>query len=126
MTIAVDFDGTLHDGVWPAIGDPLPYAVEAMQQMKKDGHTLIIWTCREGRLQTEMANWLFEKAIPFDRVNENVGWEQYGYNARKVSADVYIDDRNLGGLPSWREIYDIVSGKVKPYWIYKFLNNVME
>ena len=121
MTIAVDFDGTLHDGVWPAIGEPLPYAAEAMQQMKKDGHTLIIWTCREGRLQTEMANWLFENAIPFDRVNENVGWEQYGYNARKVSADVYIDDRNLGGLPSWHEIYDIVSGKVKPYWIYKML-----
>ena len=121
MIIAVDFDGTLHNGEWPAIGEPLPYAVEAMNAFKSDGHTLVIWTCREGRLQTEMANWLFENAITFDRINENIGWEQYGYNARKVNADVYIDDRNLGGLPSWHEIYDIVSGKVKPYFIYKIL-----
>jgi len=121
MIIAVDFDGTLHTGEWPGIGDPAPYAIEAMQRLKADGHTLIIWTCREIPYQAYMMDWLEEHKIPFDEINENVGWEVYGYNARKIAADVYIDDRNLGGLPHWRVIYDIVSGKVKPHWIYKFL-----
>ena len=121
MIIAVDFDGTLHDGEWPAIGNPLPFAIEAMKLMKEAGHILIIWSCREGKHNTKMVEWLLKKGIPFDLINENYGWMPYGYNARKVCADVYIDDRNLGGLPSWREIYDIVSGKVKPYWLYKFL-----
>jgi len=126
MIIAVDFDGTLHNGVWPAIGEPLPYAVEAMNAIKSDGHTLIIWTCREGLYKEWMISWLISKGIPFDKINDNIGYEKYGTNARKVNADVYIDDRNLGGLPSWHDIYDIVSGKVKPYWIYKMLKEVIE
>jgi len=121
MIIAVDFDGVLHTGEWPEIGDPAPGAIEAMGKLHDDGHHLTIWTCREGEPQIEMVRWLLENGIPFDMINDNVGWEKYGYNARKVNADVYIDDRNLGGLPSWNEIYDIISGKVKPYWIYKIL-----
>ena len=119
MIIAIDFDGTLHTGEWPGIGAPAPYAIEVMKRLHDDGHYLIIWTCREGKYQTDMINWLSEKGIPFDRINDNTEWEQYGYNARKVNADVYIDDRNLGGLPTWREIYDIISGKVKPVWHYE-------
>jgi len=124
MIIAVDFDGTLHSGEWPGIGDPMPSAVEAMQRLKADGHCLIIWTCREGKPLVDMINWLLEQKIPFNRVNAHHpgDLEKYGYNARKLNADVYIDDKNLGGLPNWNVIYGIVSGKIKPYWIYKFLN----
>ena len=109
MIIAVDFDGTLHTGEYPEIGAPAPYAIETMRRLKADGHTIITWTCREGQLQTNMINWLLKKGIPFDQINENVGWEQYGYNARKVNADVYIDDRNVGGLPTWKEIYELIT-----------------
>ena len=124
MIIAVDFDGTLHTGKdWPEIGDPVPQAVEIMQRLKADGHTLIIYSCREGRYQLDMENWLIANNIPFSVVNENISEAEivWGYNSRKIFADIYIDDHNLGGLPSWREIYDIVSGKVKPYWIYKYV-----
>ena len=124
MIIAVDFDGTLHTGRrWPEIGDPALHAVEIMQRLKADGHDLIIWTCREGQYQSDMEHWLIDNKIPYDLVNEHPPGtaEAYGYAARKIYADVYIDDRNLGGLPSWREIYDIISGKVKPYFIYKIL-----
>jgi hypothetical protein len=70
-----------------------------------------------------MVNWLREKGIPFDRVNDNVPGcvGQYGYNARKVFADVYIDDQQLGGLPTWNEIYDIVAGRVRPVWHYEMI-----
>ena len=121
MTVAVDFDGTLHTGNWPEIGAPAPYAIEVMKRLHDDGHRLIIWTCREGKLQTDMINWLLEKGIPFDRINDHLpgSWEEYGYSAQKVFADVYIDDNNLGGLPTWNEIYHIISGKVKPVWHYE-------
>lgn len=110
MIIAIDFDGTLHTGHWPSIGSPAPYAVEMMQKLKADGHYLIIWTCRELQQQTEMINWLLEKQIPFDRVNDNVPGqaERYGNNARKVYAHLYVDDKQVGGLPRWDEIYDEV------------------
>ena len=122
MIIAVDFDGTLHTGrCWPEIGNPAPHSVEMMQRLKQDGHFLIIWTCREGKYETEMVDWLAQWGIPYDRINNHIqdAAEAFGYESRKIYADVYIDDHNLGGLPSWREIYDIVSGKAKPYWIYK-------
>ena len=124
MIIAVDFDGTLHTGKeWPKIGAPAPHAVEMMQRLFNDGHDLIIWTCREGKYRTDMIAWLSEHGIPFTRINHNDpdSARKFGYDARKVFADVYIDNNNLGGLPSWREIYDIISGKVKPYWIYKYV-----
>jgi hypothetical protein len=110
MIIAVDFDGTLHTGAWPAIGAAAPYAAEVMRKLHEDGHYLIIWTCREGIQQTEMTNWLLERGIPFDRINEHKGdvWQEYGYKARKVYADLYIDDKQVGGLPTWHEIYEYV------------------
>ncbi|MDR2806274.1 MAG: hypothetical protein LBB85_11700 [Dysgonamonadaceae bacterium] len=121
MIIAVDFDGTLHTGEYPAIGAPAPYAAEIMQQLAEDGHYIIIWTCREGDYQTDMVNWLVEHKIPFNRVNNHAPGvvKKYGFASRKIFADVYIDDRQIGGLPTWHEIYDIVSGKVKPVWFYE-------
>jgi hypothetical protein len=117
MIIAIDFDGTLHTGKWPEIGAPAPYAVEVMNRLKADGHYLIIWTCRENETQTAMINWLLEKGIPFDRVNEHKpgSCELYGYKARKVYAHLYIDDKQVGGLPTWNDIYDYVSEKEAEY-----------
>jgi hydroxymethylpyrimidine pyrophosphatase-like HAD family hydrolase len=110
MIIAIDFDGTLHTGRWPDIGSPAPYAVDMMQKLKADGHYLIIWTCRENRQQTEAINWLLDKQIPFDRINDNVPGqtELYGNNSRKVHAHLYVDDKQVGGLPCWDEIYNEV------------------
>lgn len=110
MIIAIDFDGTLHTGHWPEIGSPAPYAVEMMRKLKADGHYLIIWTCRYGDQQTEMVNWLLEKQIPFDRINDNIPGqsERYGSNSRKIYAHLYIEDKQVGGLPRWDEIYEEV------------------
>ncbi|MDR1501901.1 MAG: hypothetical protein LBT43_05540, partial [Prevotella sp.] len=64
--IAVDFDGTLHDGTYPNIGNPIKDAIGVMQALKHtEDHYLIIWTCREGALLSEAINWLLENNIPF-------------------------------------------------------------
>jgi hypothetical protein len=108
MIIAIDFDGTIHTGRWPEIGLPAPDVVKVMRQLKDDGHYIIIWTCREGERQTEAINWLLEKGIPFDRINDHKPGttEIYGYSSRKVYAHLYIDDKQVGGLPLWNEILD--------------------
>ena len=117
MIIAIDFDGTIHSGQWPAIGEPLPGAKEAINNLRAEGHYVIIWTCREGVQQTEMVNWLLQQGIGFDRVNDHEpgNLAMYGYAARKVYAHVYIDDKNVGGLPSWGEIALLVRRQEEEY-----------
>ena len=110
MIIAVDFDGTLHTGKWPEIGAPQPYAVEVMKKLKADGHYLIIWTCRCDNKLMDAINWLVENDIPFSRINDNHpdGKTLYGNDSRKVYAHLYIDDKQVGGLPMWEDIYEEV------------------
>ncbi|MFV0326912.1 MAG: hypothetical protein ACK5LF_21450 [Bacteroides xylanisolvens] len=118
MIIAVDFDGTLHDGEYPNIGNPIKDAIDVMQKLKyREGHYLIIWTCREGILLTEAINWLLANNIPFDRVNDHEpeNKAKYGGTTRKVYAHLYIDDKQVGGLPSWPVIYDCVCKMERDY-----------
>ena len=53
MTIAVDFDGTIVEHAYPAIGKELPFATATLRQLIKDGHQLILWSVREGKLLEE-------------------------------------------------------------------------
>lgn len=117
MIIAIDFDGTLHTGKWPDIGAPAPYAMEVMEQLRQEGHYLIIWTCREGKQQTEMVNWLLEHKIPFDRINDHHpdSIKLYGSGARKIYAHLYVDDKQVGGLPAWWDIYAYAAEREKKY-----------
>ncbi|MBF0576620.1 hypothetical protein [Dysgonomonas sp. GY617] len=110
MVIAVDFDGTLHTGDFPNIGEIADGAKECMKQLKKDGHYLTIWTCRCGDKLTDAVNWLLSQGIPFDRINEHdpENLARFESNSRKIYAHLYIDDKQVGGLPSWGEIYDYV------------------
>ena len=111
MIIAVDFDGTLHTGIWPNIGVPAPYAIEVMQRLRKSNHFIILWSCREGQLLTNAINWMSLRSIPFDLANENHPDNiiKYGGNSRKIYADMYVDDKNAGGFPGWLEIERLVS-----------------
>lgn len=106
MIISIDFDGTICRDQYPLIGCSVPYAIEVINKLKIAGHIIIINTCREGKLLTNAINWLLFSGIPFDRVNDNLqtAIDEYGSNARKIFADVYIDDRNFGGFPGWLTI----------------------
>lgn len=110
MIIAVDFDGTLHMGAFPDIGTITPDARAMMQKLKEDGHYIIINTCRCGNEELAAINWLLEQNIPFDRVNDNnpSNTAKYGSNSRKVYAHVYVDDKQVGGLPPWKDIYKYI------------------
>lgn len=113
MILAIDFDGTICRGLYPNIDGLQPYAKETIKKLKEDGHYIIINTCRSGEQLLETINWLLEHGIPFDRVNDNAPEQitMYGNNCRKIFADIYIDDRQIGGLPSWLSIYEYIKTK---------------
>ena len=75
---------------------------------------IVLWTVREGLLLEDAVEWCEKRGLRFYAVNSNYPGEissAADQGCRKVSADIYIDDRNLGGLPSWPEIYKKVSGR---------------
>ncbi len=109
MVIAVDFDGTIVEHEYPAIGKPIPFAIETLLQLQKDGHKLILWTVREESLLLEAIDYCAERGLYFYAVNANYPGEEKGKAARKLGADLFIDDRNLGGLPDWGVIYNAVN-----------------
>lgn len=106
MIIAIDFDGTICRGKYPAIEGAQPYAREVITRLHEGGHYIIIWTCRTGERLLEAVNWLLEQKIPFDRINDHHpdNLREYGnIGGKKIYAHCYIDDKNLGGFPGWLE-----------------------
>jgi len=112
MVIAVDFDGTIVEHAYPEIGKPIPYAIEVLKKLQKEErHTLILWTVREGDLLQEAVDYCSKNGIEFYAANKNYPEEEIEDSPRKLTADIFIDDKNIGGLPDWSVIYKaIVSG----------------
>jgi len=110
MVIAVDFDGTIVEHEYPAIGRPIPFAIETLLQLQKDDHKLILWTVREGQLLQDAIDYCAERGLYFYAENANYRGEEKA--SRKLGADLFIDDRNLGGLPDWGVIYNAVNATV--------------
>lgn len=109
--IAIDFDGTIVENKYPDIGKPLPFAFETMKMLQNKGHRLILWTVRTGRLLDAAIEFCKERGIEFYCVNEDFPGEGSKIKNRKLNADIFIDDRNIGGMMQWGEIYQILSGE---------------
>lgn len=111
-TIAVDFDGTIVEHRYPEIGKELPFATETLRTLIKEHHRLILWSVREGKLLQDAIDWCHERGVDFWAVNRDYPEEEENKNnhfSRKIKADYFIDDRNIGGLPDWGQIYRMIS-----------------
>ena len=109
MIISVDFDGTIvENGHWPEIGALIPGAANALHILYSRGHKIVINSCRCGASERLMVQFLVANHIPFDAVNENLPERiaAFGGDCRKISADVYIDDKGLGCSISWPAIVE--------------------
>ena len=113
MIIAVDFDGTIARSVFPTILGEVPMAKEVINKLRGDGHYIIVNTCRAGKDLLDAVNWMLDVGISFDRINDNhpENIRLYQNNTRKINADVYIDDRNVGGFIGWEEVYNWIKDK---------------
>ena len=108
MIVAFDFDGTVVEHQFPKIGPPLPGAIETLRALQDAGHTLILWTCRKGLELQAALEWLDAQGVYPECVNCNTPEMEveFGGDTRKVFANVYIDDRNLGGFPGWAAVWN--------------------
>lgn len=113
MTIAVDFDGTIVSHRYPEIGREMPFAVDTLKMLTREGHRLILWSVREGHLLDEAVAWCRERGLEFYAVNKDYPEEERSHEnfSRKLKVDLFIDDRNVGGLPDWGLIYRMIKEK---------------
>ena len=116
LIIAVDFDGTIVEDAYPKIGKPMLFAFETLKKLQEEGHRLILWTYRYGDRLDEAVKFCEEKGIHFYAVNKSFPEEQFTKDmSRKIHADLFIDDRNIGGFFGWGEIYqEIIKSGSKP------------
>lgn len=102
LFVAVDFDGTITDCHFDNFGKYTlrPNCKEVIERLHKTGKVhFCIWSCRcESQLKTAKA-FLKEEGLYeyFEHFNEDFDElvELYGEATRKLSADVYIDDRTF-------------------------------
>jgi hypothetical protein len=109
MIIAVDFDGTIVEHRYPAIGKELPFAFETIKALQMKHHKFILWTFRAGKELDEAVEFCQKRGVDFFAVNKNYPEERYTESiSRKINADIFIDDRNIGGFPGWGQIYNMI------------------
>ena len=113
-TIVVDLDGTICEHRFPAFGEPIAGAREALQRLKQAGYWIIIHTVRTSSYYRKNGTYRYEvnspeavrafleqHDIPFDEI-----WMH-----DKAMGMAYIDDRGLRMVgnrkqSNWREIAD--------------------
>lgn len=101
--VAVDWDGTLVEQVWPAEGDWLPGAQQFLHMLQYYGYHVVIYSTRVAPYSYE--DWL--RPVEDSEVNDQVQYirrmlDDAGFSdipihvgdpAGKLSAEVYVDDK---------------------------------
>jgi len=106
IKIAVDFDGTIVEHRYPEIGEPMLFAFETLREFQKKGFMLILWTYRVGKELDEAVEFCRLNGIEFYAINKSYPEEVHDDSiSRKIDADIFIDDRNLGGFPGWSAVW---------------------
>ncbi len=120
ILLAIDFDLTIvNSHPFPAIKGFRKDAKKYLQRLYKEGYYIIIWTCRTDKGEcldeTDAKYFLMREDINFHQINANhpALCKRFGNDCRKVSADMYVDDKGLWlfGLPSWFWLYWMIRFK---------------
>ena len=115
LNIAIDFDGTIVHDAYPKIGKPILFAFDTIKKLQEKGHRTILWTYRKGKALDEAVAFCKKNGIEFYAINKSFPEEIYDpAYSRKINADIFIDDRNIGGMKSWGEIYQELIGTTEP------------
>ena len=110
IKIAVDFDGTIVEHQYPEIGKEKLFAFQTLKELEKKGARLILWTFRNGKELDDAVEFCRQNGIEFYAVNKNYPEEIFDAAiSRKIDADLYIDDKNIGGFPGWSEIWQMLN-----------------
>lgn len=110
-TICVDFDGTVVDHAFPAIGKLKPGVREALRSFRQMGYKVLVYSCRtckwfpdeflapgetldmNRQCVREMIEFLDENQIPYDEIDDGT--------KGKPLAEYYIDDKAIRFNNNW-------------------------
>lgn len=92
LVIGFDFDGTVHD--YHGTGARYDMVIGLLRRLKKIGCKLVCWTAYPNL--DYVNNFLYEKKIPFDSINE--GGIPLPWESKKPFFSALLDDR--AGLES--------------------------
>lgn len=110
IKIAVDFDGTIVEHEYPKIGKEMLFAFQTLKELNKLGANLILWTFRTGNELEEAVEFCRKNGVEFYAVNKNYPEEIFDETvSRKINADIYIDDKNVGGFPGWSGVWQMLN-----------------
>jgi len=105
LTLAIDFDGTIHntENKKPGykMGVPIEGAAEALKQLKSEGALIVIhslWGDTPERKEA-IAKWCRYFDIPFDDITR-----------LKPNCDLYIDNRGLH-FQNWKQTLEEISSR---------------
>lgn len=116
IKIAIDFDGTIVEHEYPAIGKEKLFAFQTLKELEKLGARLILWTFRAGKELDEAIEYCRKNGIEFYAVNKSYPEETFDDTvSRKIDADIFIDDKNIGGFPGWSGVWQILT----PYELHQ-------
>lgn len=95
--IAWDFDKTIAHTDYPQIFHLHENAKEVLNRLYDDYFYHIISTCRTGPFQNDARDFLKHNNVNFHLINENHPYliNRFKYDSRKISADIYIDDKDI-------------------------------
>jgi histidinol phosphatase-like enzyme len=125
-TVVVDLDGTICEHRFPAFGEPIAGARDALQRLKQAGYWIIVHTVRTSSFYQENGTYrhevnspeavrafLNQHDIPFDEI-----WMH-----DKAPAIAYIDDRGLRMVgnrkqSNWQDIADALlpGSRKRRFW----------
>ena len=113
--LAIDFDGTIVEDAYPSIGKPKTFAFETLKKLQSEGYRLILWTYRSGKTLDDAVEFCKKNGIEFYAINNSFDGEDFDKTkqSRKINADIFIDDRNLGGFPGWSAVYQIIKNRIE-------------
>ena len=99
LIIGVDFDGTIVEHMYPAIGAAVPGAIETLKACTSRGARLILWTMRDDRgedgpVLSEAVAYLKRAGVDLWGVNSNP--EQDWSASPKAYCHIYVDDASAG------------------------------
>lgn len=115
-TIAIDFDGTIVEHDFPRIGKEMLFAISTLKALQNKGHRLILWTYRYGKTLDEAVEYCRKNGLEFYAINKSYPEEVFdGTESRKINADIFIDDRNVGGFIGWGEIFQLLHPNNGPF-----------
>lgn len=122
IVVAIDFDGTVVEHKFPAIGKDIGAQVW-LKEFIANGALLVLNTMRSDGALNDAVTWFKTNEIELFGINNNPDQKMWT-NSPKVYAQLYIDDAAFGcplvnGYADWSIIGPKVLEKVKARNIYK-------